>query len=348
MRNLLGVTQEPPESECGTLHTLRFDLIDLRLFVNVHDAGTITGGAEATHMTLASASERIRGMEDDLGVPLLLRDRRGIRITPAGRALLHHGRLVLEQMNRLHGELGDFGRGLKGHVRLLCNSSALSEHLPAVLSRFLASNPKISVDLEERPSYEIADAVRNETCDIGMLSDSVYLEGLETFSFRPDPLVLVVPRGHELIQRTAISLLEVVDFAFIGLVEGSALQEHITHHARRLGKRLNYRIRLASFESVCRVVGQGIGVGIVPKAVADRCARSAKVKRVALTDAWAARSLVLCVRHLDKLPAHAQQLVQHVLAAGCAFGGPCDAVTALRSTAGPPSGSPVTNVQSRS
>jgi DNA-binding transcriptional LysR family regulator len=58
------------------------------------------------------------------------------------------------------GELGDYGTGLKGHVRLLCNTSALSEHLPELLSVFLASHPGISIDLEERPSYEIADAVR--------------------------------------------------------------------------------------------------------------------------------------------------------------------------------------------
>ncbi len=295
---------------------MRFDLTDLRLFLNVHEAGTITGGAEGTHMTLASASERIRGMEDALGVPLLLRDRRGVQMTPAGRTLLHHARLVLQQMDRLQGELGEYGNGLKGQVRLLCNTSALSEHLPEVLSGFLANHPGISVDLEERPSDDIVDAVRNDVCDIGMVSDSIGLEGLETFLFRADALVLVVPRDHALAQHAAISLSDVVDFAFVGLIEGSALQEHITHHARRLGKRLNYRIRLRSFQSVCQVVGQGIGVGIVPQAVAARYARSAKVRRIALMDAWAARNLVLCVRQLDKLPAHAQQLVQHVLAAG--------------------------------
>lgn len=295
---------------------MRFDLTDLRLFLNVHEAATITGGADRSHMTLASASERIRGMENALGVPLLLRDRRGVQVTPAGRTLLHHARLVLQQMDRMQGELADHGTGLKGHVRLLCNTSALSEHLPEILSSYLKKYPGISVDLEERPSYEIVDAVRNDVCDIGMVSDSVDLEGLETFAFRADALVLVVPRDHVLARRTTISLSDVVDFAFVGLVAGSAIEEHITHHARRLGKQLSYRIRLRSFESVCRVVGQGIGVGIVPQAVAARCARSAKVRRIALTDAWAARSLVLCVRQLDKLPVPAQRLVAHVLAAG--------------------------------
>lgn len=293
---------------------MRFDLTDLRLFLHVHAAGTITGGAESAHMTLASASERIRGMEDALGVPLLLRDRRGVHPTPAGRTLVHHARLVLQQVDRMQGELDNYGTGLKGHVRLLCNTSALSEHLPEVLSRFLASQPGISVDLEERPSYEIADALRNGIGDIGMASDSVDLSGLQTFPFCADPLTLVVPRDHALAQRTRVGLADIVDCPFVGLVEGSALQDHVAHHARRLGQWLNYRIRLRSFESVCRVVGLGIGVGIVPQAVAIRHARSARIRRVALTDPWAARSLVLCTRALDALPAHAQQLVEHVLA----------------------------------
>lgn len=294
---------------------MRFDLTDLRLFLNVLEAGTITGGAEATHMTLASASERVRGMEDTLGVPLLLRDHRGVRLTPAGRTVAHHARLVLVQVERMQGELGEYGLGMKGHVRLLCNTSALSEHLPEVLSGFLTAHPGISVDLEERTSFEIVDAVRSSLCDMGVVSDAADLQGLEVFPFRADPLALVVPRDHALAQRARVCLSDVVDCAFVGLAEGSALQEHVSHHARRLGKRLHYRLRLRSFESVCRMVGLGIGVGIVPQAVAARCARSARIRRIALADPWAERNLVLCVRQLEQLPAHVRQMVQHVLAA---------------------------------
>lgn len=293
---------------------MRFDLTDLRLFLNVHEAGTITRGAERSHMTLASASERVRGMEQALGVALLRRERRGVQLTPAGRTLLHHARLVLQQMDRLQGELADYGAGFKGHVRLLCNTSALSEHLPQVLGGFLARHPGISVDLEERASSEIVDALRNGLCDVGMVSDSVDLEGLQTFAFCADPLVLIVPRGHALARRKAVGLAELADCAFVGLLDGSALQAHITQQARRLGQRLNYRIRLRSFESVCRMVGEGIGVGIVPQAVALRHARAAKIGRIALTHTWAARNLMLCVRDLDALAAPAQQLVRHLLA----------------------------------
>lgn len=293
---------------------MRFDLTDLRLFLNVHEAGTITDGARRSNMTLASASERIRGMENHLGVPLLRRERRGVRPTPAGRTLVHHARVVLAQVERMRAELGDYGAGLTGHVRLLCNTSALSEYLPDLLSSFLLRYPRISVDVEEMVSDDIADAIRMGLADIGLVSDSIDLQGLDTFAFQEDALTLIVPKAHPWAARDGISLAEVAHADFVGLGPGSALHDHVAHHARLLGKQLSYRIRLRSFDAVCRMVGMGIGIAIVPTKAAIRCGRSAGIKRVALTDSWATRTLVLCVRSGEALPLYAEQMMAYMLA----------------------------------
>lgn len=293
---------------------MRFDLTDLRLFVHVHEAGTITGGAERSHMTLASASERIRGMEDVLGGPLLVRAQRGVRPTPAGHTLLHHARLVLRQMEHLRGDLGEYGNGLAGHVHLRCNSSALNEYLPQALAGFLRQHPRISVDVEEAASQDVADAVRSGLCDIGLVSDAVDLQGLATWTLRADPLVLVVPRGHALARQRRVSLADVAHLDFIGLAESSALQNHVDRHALRMGQRLKFRVRLRHFEAVCQLVGLGVGVGIVPQATATRYGRAHRIQPLRLTDAWAHRNLALCARSLVDLPQHAQQLLQHLAA----------------------------------
>ncbi|WOI45546.1 LysR substrate-binding domain-containing protein [Acidovorax sp. BLS4] len=300
---------------------MAFDLTDLRLFANVLEAGTITAGAAASCITLASASERIRGMESALGVPLLLRTRRGVSPTPAGRTLLQHALIVLQQIERMQGDLGDHASGLRGHVRLMCNSAALSDWLPDRLAGFLHDHPGMSVDLLERPSHEIVDALRHGVCEIGVLADSVDAAGLQAFVLGADPLVLVVPRGHALAVRRRIAFAEVLDWELVGLSAGSALDDHLAGHARRLGTRPRYRIRLGSFEAVCRMVGQGVGLAVVPRAVVQRCGRSAGVRAVALDDAWAVRSLVLCVRELDALPTPARQLVARVLGASPGTGG---------------------------
>ena len=291
---------------------MRFDLTDLRLFLNVQQAGSITGGAAASHMTLASASERIRGMEDSLGSPLLLRERRGVCLTPAGRTLAQHAQLVLRQVDRLQGEMGDYGAGVKGHVRLLCSGSALAAHLPPPLARFLVAHPGVSVDLQERPSDETVEALRAGLADLGVVSDAADVEGLQAFRFCADPLVLIVPREGALAGRAALTLGDVVAEPFVGLREGSALQALVARQARRLGQRLHVRVRVDSLDAVCRMVGLGVGIGVVPQAVALR--HAGKARRVRLNDAWAQRNLLLCVRQGDELPAHARQLLDALLA----------------------------------
>lgn len=292
---------------------MRFDLTDLRLFVHIVEAGSITAGAARAHMTLASASQRVLGMEDALGAPLLLRSRLGVQATEAGRTLLHHARLVLLQMERLRGELGEYGAGLKGHVRLLCNTAAMTEHLPGLLAAFLARHPRIAVDVEEQQSSEIVEALRQGRCDIGIVSDAVATDGLECAPFRRDDLVAVLPRGHALARRKRLALAELAMHEFVGLAAGSALQQHLTTQARQAGLSLQVRVRVGSFEALCHMVAQGIGVGIVPAAAAERWAASMNLRCVPLAEAWARRELLACVRPGEALPRHARQMLAHLL-----------------------------------
>src|SRR5262252_9226593 len=109
---------------------MRFDLGDLRLFLSVVEAGSITRGAERMHLAIAAASTRIRNMEAALGTPLLHRERQGVQPTEVGRTLLHHARLLLQQSERMRSDLSEFAAGIRGQVRLMSNTNALTEFLP--------------------------------------------------------------------------------------------------------------------------------------------------------------------------------------------------------------------------
>src|SRR6201997_4453651 len=134
---------------------MRFDLADLNLFRHVVEAGSITGGAERATLALASASTRVRNMEEALGAAFLVRGRKGVTPTPAGRTLLAHARAILRQAERLREDLGAYAGGLAGQIRVLSNTNALTEFLPEALSSFLSTHPNVSVDLEERLSDEV-------------------------------------------------------------------------------------------------------------------------------------------------------------------------------------------------
>jgi DNA-binding transcriptional LysR family regulator len=292
---------------------MRFDLVDLRLVLNVAEAASITHGAARSGLALASASERIRDMEQSLGAPLFERQRRGVSPTPAGATLLHHARLVTQQLELMRGELSAFAKGLRGQVRVLSNTAATLEFLPTALGPFLAAHPHVDVAIEERPSPEIVRGIARGQAEIGIVADAVDAAAeLETFPFAEDQLVLVTPARHPLAKRRRIAFTDALPFDFVGLPVGSALQQHLEGHAARSGQRLKLRVRLPGFDAICRVVAGGIGVAIVSRTAAQRCRSSMAIRIVPLADSWALRRLRICVKHARTLPTHAQWLLSHL------------------------------------
>ena len=290
--------------------SLRFDLTDLRLFVHVAEAGSITHGAARANMTLASASERIRAMEDALSAPLLERKRRGVQLTSAGRVLLHHAWVVTQQLEQMRGELANFGKGLRGHVRLLSNIGSM-EFLPAPLAAFLSVHPNIDVDLEHHGSGEIVRDIAAGRGDIGIVGETVDPAAeLENFPFAEIRLVLVTPLRHPLSRKRKIAFREALDREFVGFAAGSPMQDLLNYHAFRAGRRLKLRIRLNGSDLMCQMVEKGIGVAILPETAARRCQQSMAIQAIPLTDTWAVRQLTICVRNFRSLPVHAQRLVE--------------------------------------
>ncbi|MFL1552370.1 LysR substrate-binding domain-containing protein [Pseudomonas sp. D47] len=286
---------------------MHFDLIDLRLYLNILDAGNITAGAARSHLSLAAASARIRAMEASLGIEFLERGRRGVTPTPAGKALARHARLLLQQAEHLQQDLAEYANGVKGQVRLLCNTTALSEYLPELLADFLREHPNLDIDLQELPSLRITQALRQGTADLGIISDAVDTHGLQTLAFRDDPLVLIMPLDHPLTAGT-VSFIDSLPYDYVGLTANSALAVYLEEQALHAGFRLQTRIRADGFDGLIRMVAGGAGLGIVPQAALERWPLERRVKAHPLQENWACRTLLLCARSFEQLPGYAKAL----------------------------------------
>jgi DNA-binding transcriptional LysR family regulator len=291
---------------------LRFDLVDLQLFIAVAETRSITNGAQRHHLALASASARIKGLEQALGVVLLVRGRRGVELTPAGESLLDHARIVIHHVETLRGDLLAFSRGVRATVRFLANTSGLSEYLPKTLAAFLGQHPHISIDVEERESGDIAHAILTGAADLGLAAEHALPDNIERIPFSEDRLVLITTRADELAGRRQVDFSEVVERDFVGLITSSALHAHVTGHAARLGARLRFRARLNNFDAIGEMVAAGIGVAVMPEVAARRCARTMKINVVRIRDPWANRRLAICARSFKSLPRPAKQLADHL------------------------------------
>ncbi|MBO6720019.1 MAG: LysR family transcriptional regulator [Rhizobiaceae bacterium] len=294
--------------------SVRYDLVDLRLFVSIAEAGNVTRGAEAANLSLGAASTRIKNLEEALGAPLFVRLNKGVALTAAGESLMTHTRRVFRDLERLHGDLQAFSRGLKGRIRIFANTTAITEFLPKALGTFLAAHPQVDVDLEERLSSEIARAVADASADIGILAGNMRTEGLEVLPYRDDNLVLAVASHHPLASRCRIHFAEVSDLSFVSMRRGSAIHGFMEKIAADMGIELDVRIKVAGFQSLGRMVEAGAGVGILPGSVGRRLAKSHAIVVVPLSDAWAVRNLKICVQKLDDLPSFARELVDHLVA----------------------------------
>ncbi len=293
-----------------------FDLLDLRLFREVARHSSISRAAAAMHLSLAAASARVKGLEARARVPLLLREARGVRLTPAGEALLHHARAMLRQTEELRGDLHEYERGLRGQVRVFANTTAVTDILPEVLPAFLRANPKVNVELQEMGNAQIALGVRDGRADLGIVSDRMDSFGLSAVHFSTDRLVLVVPRGHRFGRRRSIAFAETLDEDHVGMHAGSTLHGFLTEVTQALGRPLRLRVQLSSFDAVCRMVAAGVGVGVVPASSAQRSLGPLPLAQVELTDAWRVRERYVLMRDGDVVPAFAQALVDALLAFG--------------------------------
>ena len=289
---------------------MRFDLTDLRVFLSVVECGSLTGGARAMHMALASASERIAGMEEVLGAPLLERNRRGVRPTAAGQALVRHARAILGQVEQMRGELRTYATGLKGRIRLLSNTAAMASFLPPQLCRFLATHPDLSIDLEERPSIEIVQTLVDKRADLGIVADVTDLGMLQTHLIASDELFVVASRSHRLAGQEKVVFADILAEPIVGMKD-TALETHLAERAARLGRQLDYRIQLRSTEHVGMHVEAGIGVSIMSGALARTIRRDLAI--LPLAQDWAVRRLYLCARDFAALTPHAQLLAQQLL-----------------------------------
>lgn len=290
---------------------MRFDLTDLRLFLSVVECGSLTHGAQAMHLALASVSERIAGMESALGAPLLERNRRGVRTTAAGDALVRHARAILGQVEQMRGDLRSYATGLRGRIRLLSNTASMAAFVPPQLCRFLASHADLSVDLEERPSSEIVQALVSRRADLGIVADITDLGSLQTHLIAHDQLVVVASRAHRAAALASVSFAEILDESIVGMAD-TALETHLAERASRLGRQLNYRVQFRSVEHVAMLVEAGIGISILSHAMGHSLRRDLAI--VPLAEPWAARRLYLCARDFSALTPHADLLARQLMA----------------------------------
>jgi len=292
---------------------MHYDLTDLRLFVAIAEARNLTRGAERVHLAASSASHRMRLLEESIGTPLLVREPRGVSLTRAGDALLRHARQVFAQLEQMHADLAPYAHGVRGHVSLWANTHATHTFLPDSLAAFLQRHPQVSISLEEHTSPEVVMAVARGEVEVGVIADAIEGAEVELLPYRADRLVLIAPPQHPLAMCASTPFAAVLGYPFVMLHAGSAIHTFTMNAAAALGRHLEVRIQVRSFEAVCRMVSAGVGIGLVPRSAITTGASRVPLTVIELDEPWAQRDLKVCVRKRELLSGFAADLVACLL-----------------------------------
>jgi len=290
----------------------RVDLTTLRLFIAICEEQNLTRAANREGIAASAVSKRMNDFELAFGVTLFKRLAKGMALTPAGEALLHHARLTLLNVEKIAVELSEYSQGVRGHVRMLANLSAIVQFLPEDLSRFFAAHELLRVDLQECPSGKVISGIEEGAAEIGICSGAAETRSLEAFHYRYDHLVLVMRPDHPLAGREGLSFTDTLDFDHIGLHTASSIYLRAQLAASEAGKPMRLRINVPGFDAVCRMVQANMGIGLIPDRAFEVVGAGMGLCAVRLRDDWARRELKIVVRDEEQLSSTGRLVLYHL------------------------------------
>jgi DNA-binding transcriptional LysR family regulator len=244
-------------------------------------------------------SEHVRALEDEIGVPLLDRLGRGATPTRAGELLLGYARRMLALAREAHQALDHFQGRMSGEL-VVGGSTIPGEYvLPALIGRFKAKYPDISVCLLIGDSRQVSEWVEDGRAEVAVVGARPTSRALESRELMPDELVVVVPATHGWAARKTVSLDEFRREPMVVRERGSGSREAVEHVLETAGLSLaSLRIvgEMGSTQAIKQAVRAGVGIALI--------------SRRAVEDEWRA-GLVACVRVKDLEVARSFHLVTH-------------------------------------
>lgn len=291
------------------------DIDSLALFVRAAELRSLTKAAEASHIGLAAASRRMALLEHRFRTALLERSPRGVELTPAGASLLPHAKSLLHEINEMQAEMRDHADGRKGTLRILANTSAMTESLPADLAAFSRLNPDVRLSVQERWSSEIVQSLLAGEADVGIVVEGTQTDSLETSTYRKDRIAVVMPAAHPLASVPEMKFADVLDDDLVALESGASMMRLLTEQAVIEERTLQLRVQVRSFEAVCRMVQAGLGLGILPYEGSSLMGQALGLVVRPLTEPWAERNMLVCVKKERAANSSVAKLLEHLVSA---------------------------------
>ena len=256
------------------------DLKQLRSFIAVAQSLNFGRAARQLYLSQSALSVQIQNLETHLGVPLLERNRRSVRLTAAGEAVLADSEELLQRIADIELRARRIGSGEVGHLRIAFVASATESLIPAIVLAFRKLYPGVDLDLKNLPTVQQIDALKTGSIDVGFVRMPVAEDGLSIDPIHREPFAIVLPKVHPLASEKALSVRKLAHEPFIayGRKWAPSFYDHWTTICRKAGFSPNIVQEVAEMDTALVLVAASIGVAIIPEGIARRSRSGVKVE----------------------------------------------------------------------
>jgi DNA-binding transcriptional LysR family regulator len=241
----------------------------LRVLREVLAQGSFSEAANALNYTQSAVSQAIATLETEAGVPLIERDRRGVRPTTAGERLAEHAGRILTQLDAAEAELGAIAGVAGGELRLASFPTAGATLMPLAIAAFRSAHPEVTLSLVEGEPEELIPRLRDGEFDLGLIFEfegtGELGPGLRSAPLFEDPMKLALPKGHRLARKEQVALADLSDDAWVQTSEASACARHVVRVCRAAGFEPRVSFESDDYLTVQGLVAAGVGVALIPQ-----------------------------------------------------------------------------------
>lgn len=293
----------------------------LRMFIAVARTGSIRSAAEHLNVAASVVSRQIADTEKNVGLPLFERSSRGVELTDAGTLVLEHAQRVIEDSGLLSEQLDQLRSVQQARIRICCGEGFLGDMIEHGLRTFVNIYPTVAFSLTLGSTDDVLDNVANGDTDIGIAYHPVIDTRVRSLAISRQPLCLVAPMGHPLLEREAVTLSDCLARGRYALLsEGHGVTQLVGRVAADHGVAVAPLVETPSIDVLRRFVMAGLGMTFLPRfAVATELSRSA-LGVVELSDPLLSQaSAHLLVKSRRRLPASVERLASHLAGELTAF-----------------------------
>lgn len=240
----------------------------LRILREVHDRGTIHAAAEALFLTPSALSHQLAVLEREMGVPLLERTARSVKLTPAGERLVAHSELILAQCEEAVADVSRFREEVTGTLRLSVFQTAAQAFALRAARRMRATHPSLEIIVHEMVSFQALTALKSGQLDVAIAHEWDFEAppqdaGIEKLLLYAEPVSALLPTGHPL-TGGEVRLIDLSEENWCVAQESASSRRAVMGAARAAGFEPHVVFESNYFRGIGAAVEAGLGVGLAP------------------------------------------------------------------------------------